>query len=104
MRARGNERRVWERRGFVGNGEVLIARVNLRKIGDGVDRLKAKAEAANRGLILGALGDVANASDVSLVERLAEVGERQTIGVQGERNLACPVLLAAPTEGILGVL
>ncbi|MOA33858.1 hypothetical protein D3C78_1551910 [compost metagenome] len=55
------------------NGEVLIARVNLRKIGDGVNRLEAKAEAANRGLVLGALGNVADASDVSLIERLAEV-------------------------------
>ncbi len=78
--------------------------MNFRKIGDGVDGLEAEAEAANGGLVLGALGDVADASDVGLVERLAEVGERQAGRVQGERNLARSAPVAAPTESVLGVL
>jgi len=48
--------------------------VNLRKIGNGVNRLEAEAEAANRGLVLCALGDVTYASDVRLVERLPPNG------------------------------
>ncbi|MPM98205.1 hypothetical protein SDC9_145389 [bioreactor metagenome] len=55
------------------DGEILLARVNLRKFGDCVDGFEAEAETTDRGLVLGALGDVADASDVSLVERLAEM-------------------------------
>ena len=36
------------REDVVFNGEVLVARVNLREIGNGVDRLKTETEAANR--------------------------------------------------------
>lgn len=86
------------------NGEVFIARVNLRKISDGVDRLETEAKATNRGLVLSALGDVADASDVSLIERLAEVGECEAVCAQGEGNLSRAVPVAASTEGILGVL
>src|SRR3546814_16307496 len=57
------------------NGEVLVTRVNFRKISDGVNRLEAEAEAANREFILGTLGDVTNAAHVGLIKRLAEVGK-----------------------------
>lgn len=56
------------------NGEILAARVNLWKIGNGVNRLEAETEAANRGLVFCTLGDVAHTSDVGLVEWLAEMG------------------------------
>ena len=62
--------------------------MNLRKISDGVDGLEAEAETTDGGLVLGALGDVADTSNVGLVERLAEMRERQAVRVKGERNLA----------------
>ena len=70
------------------DGEVLVAGVNLRKIGDGVDGLEAEAETSDGRLVLGALGDVTDASNVGLVEWLAEMRKRQAGRVQGERNLA----------------
>ena len=62
--------------------------MNFRKIGDGVDGLEAEAEASDGRLVLGALGDVADASDIGLVERLAEMRKRQAGRVQGELNFA----------------
>src|SRR5690606_26599608 len=70
------------------DGEVLVARVNFRKIGDGVDGLEAEAEAPDGRLVLGALGNVADATDVGLVEWLAKMREHKAGRVQGERNLA----------------
>ena len=57
----------------VGQISVQFIRVNFWKISDGVNGLETKAEAAYRGLVLGALCDVSDASDVGHIERIAEM-------------------------------
>ena len=79
--------------------------MDLGTLGEGIDRLEADAEAADRGRGLRALIDATDRPHVRLVERSAPVGDAEL----GRREVEAHVALPAPSgrveaEGVLRIL